>query len=425
MSGRKATFFAAALLAGATAWLPRSAPALPIQSALTLQPIDVCDTAGANCAVDPGNAAFFSNLQAVMTAVWAQAGLAPVLLAPQKLNIGTVATPAGRYGLVTDVNTAAPVDGFRLLTRTPGNGQSPNPTTLNLYLVDSLVTPGQIVRGVSFINGNGLVVSDASVLDTAAHETGHNLALDHTTFGAGGANNLMTTGGVRTIPASIGDINPNGAKLDQLTVAQIARATQPLFSVALGRVDSTPFVGGNCSATDTCYSVDYLPPPLSTGETLNSVVFKYGPGVSVNGFSLISDPAATVSSHTFATVGGFTQLTVNFKAGAFGQNAGVDFQTSSCLGGLCSPVPNPVSVIFNFEDGFSSQAGFDAATGADSAVGSFGFEGTPGYGVGVDVPPGVEVSEVDVTVPEPQSLALLAAWLVGFGVARRRNSRST
>src|SRR5271169_5386603 len=97
----------AAMSLAAFCWMmaPPVSQAAPISEALTINPIDVCDTMGNNCAVNPTNTAYFTNLQAIMDAAWAQAGIAPVLLPVQTLDIGTVTTSAGRYGLITDVNT--------------------------------------------------------------------------------------------------------------------------------------------------------------------------------------------------------------------------------------------------------------------------------------------------------------------------------
>src|SRR5262249_39759561 len=131
--------------------LARSGHALPIDEALTIQPIVVCDSPG-NCASIP------SNLQDVLNAVWAQASIAPVLLTPDTVIMPspTGGTGAMQVGLTTGSDNTIPApDGFRLLTRTQGNHQSGNPNTINLYIVNTL-SPfvngnpalGQLVRGV-------------------------------------------------------------------------------------------------------------------------------------------------------------------------------------------------------------------------------------------------------------------------------------
>jgi hypothetical protein len=443
------SFVAAAFLL-----VPGLARADALTEALTIQPINVCaDAAMTICAVDPTNVAayqaFFQNLQTGLGAGWAQAGIAPVLLPPenqfiQSQNVGL----ATEVGLTTGVDTTQPIDGFRLLTRTPGNGQSPNENTINLYFVNILNTPGSsnINRAVSYVNGNGIVVSTVNeVLDTTFHELGHNLGLDHTTFGNQNQppDDLLSAGGIRTIPATIGDITPNGANLDQLNTTQAARAQQPLFTVNLGRATVTPLTGESCPF-GTCFNASYLGPPPSTTETLNSIVFKYAPDdeFSPNGFELLDEtgiaPGDVSSSFTtISTPSGLVdQLTISFAPGAFGQGDAIDFSTF-----FEDPqVPSdPVSVIFNFQDGFASQAGFDQVTGADSGNpinGLFSFVGTPNYYVPGTCPNNdctmlpplfgspatFEVAEVDVSVPEPSSFAVLGAGLTWLWVVRRRLS---
>jgi hypothetical protein len=80
--------------------------------------------------------------------------------------------------------------------------------------------PGNVVFGISWINGDGVSIGGpASFLvsgprfDNLAHEIGHALALDHTTFGIGtNTNNLMTTGSSRTVASTSGcsTTNPYG-----------------------------------------------------------------------------------------------------------------------------------------------------------------------------------------------------------------------
>src|SRR5207244_5858259 len=122
--------------------------------ALTIQPIEVCDPSIGVCTTPN-----LAQIQEVLNLVWAQAGIAPVLLDPQPLMMPmpTGGTGPSEVGLTTGADSTIPVDGSRLLARTPGNGQSMNPNTINLYIVDALSPfvnglpqSGQIVRGTSF-----------------------------------------------------------------------------------------------------------------------------------------------------------------------------------------------------------------------------------------------------------------------------------
>jgi hypothetical protein len=186
----------------------------------------VCDPSSGACATPD-----LAQIQQVLTAVWAQAGIAPVLLAPEQMvPVNSGGSGDTQVGLTTGVNNTIPVDGFRLLTRTPDNGQSPNPNTVNLFIVDTLnqpSQPGQLVRGISFINGNGITIGSDAVLDTAAHELGHVLGLDHAMPDNNpiDPNNLMTgqPQGARTIPTMTSQIGGPGG-LDLLSQTQIDRA---------------------------------------------------------------------------------------------------------------------------------------------------------------------------------------------------------
>ena len=418
---------------------PRLSHALPIDEALTIQPIIVCNSLPSPCTTPD-----LQTMQMVLDAAWAQAGIAPVLLSPETIvPVNNGGSGATQVGLTTGADNTIPVDGFRLLTRTQDNGQSPNPNTINLYVVNTLspfvnASPqfGSVVRGISFINGNGITLSGDAVLDTVAHELGHVLGLDHTNPDNNpiDPNNLMTAQpqGTRNFPTDISQIGVPGGT-DQLSQAQIDRVRQPLFTVGLGRVTSTPFSGDSCFETDTCFEVAFAANPSVT-EALKSVVFKYAPGALVDGFDLINDPANAFSSASFTSVNGTPVLTVNFLPGAFGQGDILDFGTF--FGELDGP-PDPISVIFNFADGFASQAGFDSVEGADSGLGSFSFAGVPNYYIAGTCPndpvtgmpscffePGPTFGEhIDFDpVPEPSALVMLGTGLAGLWFARQQRS---
>ncbi len=198
------------------------AMAIGIDRTITIQPIDVCDTSGNNCA--NANDAILNTLEASTQTVWAQAGIGITFLKTETYD------NSAYQSVTADLTTNSPTDPARSLMRDPGHGQSANPQVLNLYFVNQLTDvnkPGSLLRGFSFTNGNGMIVGPTPVLDTLAHEIGHNLGLDHATFGAGDAANVMTSGDTRTYPTDVTQIGT----VDKLTAAQVAQARSPLFSV--------------------------------------------------------------------------------------------------------------------------------------------------------------------------------------------------
>lgn len=196
---------------GFTVLKTQPANAAAINFSLNIQPIDVCDNSGSNCA--PVNL-----FQAETEKIWQQAGIG--------INFLTPTTISNTNFLSIDTDSE-----FSSLTNGALNGQSSNSKTLNMWFVSNLFPdPTNITFGNAYLGGNGVVINSPAIInnnriDTIAHEIGHNLGLDHTTYGAGGANNLMTAGTNRTVPSSIFDINPSGNQLDVLTSQQISVAT--------------------------------------------------------------------------------------------------------------------------------------------------------------------------------------------------------
>lgn len=129
----------------------------------------------------------------------------------------------------TDTDT----NSFHKLATVSGHGQSASSTTINMFFVSGITSSSGTIYGIGLLGGNGIAIFDAvftaSRIDTIAHELGHNLGLDHSTLGAGSADNLMTEGSSRTTPESIADIIPDGAGLDMLTRFQIGEAASSGF----------------------------------------------------------------------------------------------------------------------------------------------------------------------------------------------------
>jgi hypothetical protein len=199
---------AVGLLLGAT-----QAQALPINF-VNVQPIQVCDDAGLNCA-NPSRELFLDE----GNKIWAQADIMLVFNDWQVVNSSA------------QLNE----DMFGDL------GLNANSMVANMWFVSSLSDCGGPVSGTLFgcASSSGRVaITDAVFsfnsgngrLDTIAHELGHVVGLGHGDFGAGDADNVMTSGSIRTIPTGVGDINPDGAQLSKLTDAQITQARSSSFA---------------------------------------------------------------------------------------------------------------------------------------------------------------------------------------------------
>ncbi|MGF1518365.1 MAG: zinc-dependent metalloprotease family protein [Nodosilinea sp.] len=190
---------------------------------VSIQPIQVCDDFGLFCA----DLALFEE---ATRKIWAQASIDVSFLAPNRLN-------ASRFLTIDNQNEFAELSfagGPGAFGRHPLSTRTSGP--INMWFVkDIFAFEGFETLGLAWIDQNGIVVSDKiqdfnngiGRLDTVAHEIGHNLGLTHQGFGSGGANNLMTEGFARNVPSTLDDITPDGARLDQLTNAQIdfARAS--------------------------------------------------------------------------------------------------------------------------------------------------------------------------------------------------------
>ena len=196
------------LLAAALAFgVSVSAHALPLL-AIDIQPIQVCDDGGNNCA-NSGMQLF----EDIGDKIWAQADIDLNFLPWQQ------------------------VDDSNILDAPNHNAydSNANPNILNLWFLNTLADCGGVgspatlygCGGANRVSVTELIFSfngGIGRLDTIAHEIGHVLGLGHNDFGAGNPDNVMTGGGTRAVPGSIDDVNPDGLGLSKLTDEQIAEA---------------------------------------------------------------------------------------------------------------------------------------------------------------------------------------------------------
>ena len=225
---------------------------VPVTKYVVIQPIDVCSSSGptGGCAPfnnisqspDPSKATATTPIGFVdpttnvnlTRAIWLQTGIDVTFLPIvgynnsnyQVLNIscstannpctGTLASDAFKQ-LSTGGTSVIKGTGCKTNCTDPVGKAAPfpNANAINMFFVNSLFPVSPLtgtLYGFGWLNSNGIAIaantfsfsSAPSRWDTLAHEIGHNLNLDHNTFGAGAANNALTAGSGRALASSTG-----------------------------------------------------------------------------------------------------------------------------------------------------------------------------------------------------------------------------
>ncbi len=227
------------VLTGALAVTASVASAAPITKALTLQVFQLCDDSGNDCAsLGPAGDTYYAT---EVNAIWAQAGIGVDFSFVQQIN----------STWFSDIDDSVSGRGFSDLAAAYGT-HGPSGVLVDVFLVHTIAG----AYGEGWVGAGGLVAGMDDILafhsgdpayprgriDSIAHELGHNFGLvsnsDPESDGSGHSINpdeLMAPGGIRNVPGTVADINPNGLQWDLISDYQIngTRRSSLLEDVAI------------------------------------------------------------------------------------------------------------------------------------------------------------------------------------------------
>jgi Metallo-peptidase family M12B Reprolysin-like len=470
----------------------RAVLAGPVMDYITVQPIDVC---GAVCApinnlgagkniwsnAGTGNVGFIDPSGVNVTrAIWNQVGIDVTYMPAVQYANGSFLTVPVANCAANGTDCQSPQ--FQALSDqaaisqgtppTPAPPLSQNATTINTFFIGALTPPSNqpgTLYGLAWVNNNGVAIASNSLTgagarpDTLAHEIGHDLDLDHTTFGAGGPANLETAGNTRTLPSVTNPLSTLGKTTDQLNTTQ--QQPQALLS---GFINPIPNV--NTPITDPVahddFSVSFAANTGRPNEKLDTLTlaaptgFQFDPETQ---FKLLNNPDGLTVHASFSNCtegddweGGCSSFLLDFTGGKpFVAGDSLDY--TLCLKSYSSCIPISIGNLadgtytYNFEtdaDGVPVelfQTTSELTGSGDLSSGSWfpdlsipslilnpttfvGFNTLPCTAVAGSCPP-LELAdgspiEENPAVPEPPTVLLLLSALAMLPVACRLSSLS-